>query len=77
MSNKKAPKKASKAAVKRFLVDLRELMQKHDMYIGVAISGDTCCIGTDFEVVDGSRTSHTVGHCSPYLDDSDITEFLR
>jgi len=55
-----------------FKRELRELLNKHQVSIGVDVEGDTHGISTNFVVLDNDGKTHILNHYSSYLDPHDL-----
>jgi len=58
--------------IKNFKQDLKELLIKHNVSIGVDIKGDTHGISENFIVIDSNNKETIINHYSAYIDASDL-----
>lgn len=62
--------------VNAFCMDLREVLDRYKVVLGVDIEGDTHGIRTDFVVIDSANNQLTLSACDCYLYANDLNDFL-
>ncbi|MBL4901010.1 MAG: hypothetical protein JKX76_15490 [Colwellia sp.] len=64
--------KRSNIDLAAFTDDLKKLLDKYNVRLGVDIEGDTHGVTENFVVIDSQHNEHILNHYSAYVDASDL-----